>query len=139
MPNLSKKRTNRRTHFFLPKGAIFLVKSAHFLTPQTIFIAFLCINFFQISNFALFFLFSIAFFYIFLNKGLFCCFIKAHKNYSRRHQPFKGAPMCAKAHMFRNSAKDRLCKVAQLCTLNSGRGPQMNFRGQIGDFHKGEA
>ena len=103
MPNLAKKRTNRRTHFFLPKSAIFLVKSAHFLTPQTIFIAFLCINFFQISNFALFFLFSIAFFYIFLNKGLFCCFIKAHKNFSRRHQPFKGAPMCAKAHMFRNS------------------------------------
>ena len=103
MPNLAKKRTNRRTHFFLPKSAIFLVKSAHFLTPQTIFIAFLCINFFQISNFALFFLFSIAFFYIFLNKGLFCCFIKAHKNFSRRHQPFKVAPMCAKAHMFRNS------------------------------------
>ena len=106
MPNLAKKRTNRRTHFFLPKSAIFLVKSAHFLTPQTIFIAFLCINFFQISNFALFFLFSIAFFYIFLNKGLFCCFIKAHKNFSRRHQPFKGAPMCAKAHMFRNSGRD---------------------------------
>ena len=36
-------------------------------------------------------------------------------------------------------SKDRLCKVAQLCTPNSGRGPQMNFRGQIGDFHKGEA
>ena len=104
---MAKKRTKRRTHFFLPKSAIFLVKSAHFLTPQTIFIAFLCINFFQISNFALFFLFSIAFFYIFLNKGLFCCFIKAHKNFSRRHQPFKGAPMCAKAHMFRNS--DKMC------------------------------
>ena len=35
--------------------------------------------------------------------------------------------------------KDRLCKVAQLYTPNSGRGPRMNFRGQIRDFHKGEA
>ena len=35
-------------------------------------------------------------------------------------------------------AKDRLCKVAQLYTPNSGRGPRMNFRGQIGEFHKGE-
>ena len=56
-PYLAKKRTKRRTNFFSPKSAIFVVKGAQFLTPQTIFIAFLCINFLEMSNFPIFFYF----------------------------------------------------------------------------------
>ena len=44
---LAKKRTKRSTSFFNPKSAIIL-------TPQTIFIAFLCINFFQMVNLSIF-------------------------------------------------------------------------------------
>ena len=80
-------------------------KSAQFLTPQTTFIAFLCINFFSDIIFCTFFSFSVGFFYIFPQKGIFCCFKKAHKKFSKRHQPFKGAPMCAKAHTIGNSGE----------------------------------
>ena len=110
-PNLAKKRTKRRTNFFSPKGAIFLVKSAQFLTPQTIFIAFLCINIFHTSNFAkknYFFYLSSVFFLV---KPPFYCFIKAHKIFSRRHMAFKVAPMCAKAHMFRSSGPTDDCSI----------------------------
>ena len=53
-PNSAKKRTKKRTIYFPPKRAIFLIKGAHFftlvpsfLTPSTIFIAFLCMNFLE--------------------------------------------------------------------------------------------
>ena len=59
------KSAQKGAQFFSPKSAIFLVKSAQFLTPQTIFIAFLCINFFQISNFVKKKLIFQIFFYIF--------------------------------------------------------------------------
>ena len=102
-PNLAKKRTKRCTNFFSPKGAIFLVKSAQFLTPQTIFIAFLCINIFHTSNFANKFYFFYLSSVFFLVKPPFYCFKKAHKIFSRRHITLKVAPMCAKAHMIGNS------------------------------------
>ena len=57
--NSAKKRTKKRTIYFPPKRAIFLIKGAHFftlvpsfLTPSTIFIAFLCMNFLEVPNFA---------------------------------------------------------------------------------------
>ena len=37
-PTLAQKSTKRRTIFFLPKSATFLVKGAQFLTHQTVFI-----------------------------------------------------------------------------------------------------
>ena len=51
-PDIAKKCTNRCTIYYPPKSAIFLLQSAHFLIPYTIFIAFLCINFLEMSNFA---------------------------------------------------------------------------------------
>ena len=101
--NLSKKVHKKMQNFIPQKSAIFFVKDTQFSTPQTIFIAFLCINIFHTSNFAK----KIYFFYLssvfFLVKPPFYCFIKAHKIFSRRHMAFKVAPMCAKAHMFRSS------------------------------------
>ena len=51
-PDIAKKCTNRCTIYYPPKSAIFLLQSAHFLISYTIFIAFLCINFLEMSNFA---------------------------------------------------------------------------------------
>lgn len=46
-PQISQKAPKKAPKFFSPKSACILVKSTTDLTPQTIFIAFLCINFFR--------------------------------------------------------------------------------------------
>ena len=60
-PKIAKKMCT----IFPPK------KHTTFLTPQTIFIAFLCLNFFQISNFAIFFFDFYSFFLHFSLKSSF--------------------------------------------------------------------
>ena len=115
-PNLTKKpqKAHKKVHkIFSPKNAIFLVKSTQFLTPQTIFIAFSCINFLEMSNFAIFFLFFSIFYHFFLIKGLFYCFTKAHKFFSRSHFTLKVAPMCAKAHIIGHSVPLFLLNMAE--------------------------
>ena len=93
-------------NIFFPKRAIFLVKGAQFLTPQTIFIAFSYMNFLEMPNLkkkSKIFYFFWVFFYIFPFKGLFYHFTKAHKNFSRSHLTLKVAPMCSKAHTINHS------------------------------------
>ena len=50
-PQVSQKAPKKAPKFFPLKSACILVKSATDLTPQTIFIAFLCIKLFQLDNF----------------------------------------------------------------------------------------
>ena len=69
-PQISQKAPKKAPKFFSLKSACILVKSATDLTPQTIFIAFLCIKLFQLDNFLKFIhaiiakLFSIYLFYV---------------------------------------------------------------------------
>ena len=50
-PQISQKAPEKAPKSFSLKSACILVKSATDLTPQTIFIAFLCIKLFQLDNF----------------------------------------------------------------------------------------
>ena len=50
-PQINQKAPKKAPKFFSPKSACILVKSTTDLTPQTIFIAFLCIKVFQLDIF----------------------------------------------------------------------------------------
>ena len=111
-----KKCTKNLQKLFSQKSAIFLVKGTQFLTPETIFIAFLCIKFFSGSKFVHFLLFFLIFFFFckFYPKiGLFCSFKKEHKIFSRCHKTLKVAPMCSKAHGFDHPGHSKAVGVAR--------------------------
>ena len=90
-PKTAKKRTKRCTKFFPQKSPFFFVKGAQFLTPQTIFIAFSCIIFLEMSNFAIFFCFFLFFIIFFLLKAFFIVL-------QRRTNFFQGATLLWKSH-----------------------------------------
>ena len=60
-PYLAKKCTKRSTNFSPPKVPYFWLKAHNFLTLQSIFIAFLCINIFGDIKFCIFVLYFVGF------------------------------------------------------------------------------
>ena len=86
-----KKCTKNLQKFFLQKSAIFFVKGTQFSTPQTIFIAFLCINIFHTSNFAKKKLLFLPFFCIFPCKTFFLLFYKGAQNIFKAPHGFQSS------------------------------------------------
>ena len=101
-PTLAQKSTKRRTIFFLPKSATFLVKGAQFLTPRKNFMHRFCWRGEILHFFPTFYRFFTKFSFI---KVLFAFSnsIKVHKIFSRSHLTLKVAPMCSKTHIIKNS------------------------------------
>ena len=122
---MAQKSTKRRTIFFLPKSATFLVKGAQFLTPRKNFMHRFCWRGEILHFFPTFYRFFTKFSFI---KVLFAFSnsIKVHKIFSRSHLTLKVAPMCSKTHIIKNSASK-----LNLLVTNGARG-RMNFQKTAG-------
>ena len=79
------------------------------MPPKQFLLHFYALIFLEMSNFANFFLYFLVFCIFFLIKGLFHCYIKAHKKFSRSHLTLKVAPMCSKAHIIKHLNNYFIC------------------------------